>query len=90
VRELENIIERVVIISQGSRLDPGEWLPNPSVTPRTSRIPTLKELEREHIISVLETAGWRVSGERGAAKLLGMKPTTLEARMKKLGIERKR
>jgi formate hydrogenlyase transcriptional activator len=90
VRELENIIERAVIISQGSRLDPGEWLPKLSVTLRASRIPTLQELEREHIISVLETAGWRVSGERGAAKLLGMKPTTLEARMKKLGIERKR
>jgi len=90
IRELENIIERAVIISQGSRLDPGEWLPKPSATLRTSRIPTLEEFEREHIISVLETAGWRVSGEKGAAKLLGMKPTTLEARMKKLGIERKR
>ncbi len=90
VRELENIIERAVIISQGSRLELGEWLPKPSIAPRASRIPTLEELEREHIISVLETAGWRVSGERGAAKLLGMKPTTLEARMKKLGIERKR
>jgi transcriptional regulator with GAF, ATPase, and Fis domain len=90
VRELENIIERAVILSQGSRLNPGEWLPKPSATLRASRIPTLAELEREHIISVLETTGWRVSGERGAAKLLGMKPTTLEARMKKLRIERKR
>jgi formate hydrogenlyase transcriptional activator len=38
---------------------------------------------------VLEGTGWRVSGERGAARLLGMKPTTLEARMKKLGIARR-
>jgi formate hydrogenlyase transcriptional activator len=90
VRELENIIERAVILSQGSRLPPGEWMPTPSATLRASHTPTLEELEREHIISVLETTVWRVSGERGAARLLGMKPTTLEARMKKLGIERKR
>ncbi|MDZ4339965.1 MAG: helix-turn-helix domain-containing protein [candidate division NC10 bacterium] len=53
------------------------------------RILTLQELEREHIIKALELTGWRVSGERGAAKLLGLKPTTLDARMKKLGIKRK-
>jgi formate hydrogenlyase transcriptional activator len=58
------------------------------VQDREARIPTLDELEREHIIEVLDHTGWRVSGEKGAAKLLGMKPTTLEARMKKLGIKR--
>ena len=47
-------------------------------------------MEREHILKTLEIAGWRVSGENGAARLLGLKATTLEARMKKLGIERKR
>ncbi len=50
---------------------------------------TLEELEREHISKALELARWTVRGEQGAAKMLGMKPTTLEARMKKLGIERK-
>ena len=40
-------------------------------------------------LKFLDHTGWRVSGEKGAAKLLGMKPTTLEARMKKLGIKRK-
>jgi transcriptional regulator with GAF, ATPase, and Fis domain len=50
---------------------------------------SLEEMEREHIFSVLERTGWRVSGERGAAKLLGLKRTTLEARMKKLGISRR-
>jgi formate hydrogenlyase transcriptional activator len=45
-------------------------------------------VQRAHILSVLERVGWRVSGEKGAASLLGMKPTTLEARMKKLGIRR--
>jgi transcriptional regulator with GAF, ATPase, and Fis domain len=53
------------------------------------RILTLQELEREHIIKALELTGWRVSGPKGAAKLLGLKPTTLDARMKKLGIRRK-
>jgi formate hydrogenlyase transcriptional activator len=90
VRELENIIERAVIISQGTRLDLGEWLPKPSAMPRVLRTPTLEELEKDHILAVLKTTGWRVSGQRGAAIVLGMKPTTLEARMRKLGIERTR
>ncbi len=89
VRELENVIERAVIISQGFELQLGEWLPKPGERPRGARIPTLEELEREHIIKALDLSGWRVSGEKGAAKILGLKPTTLEARMKKLGIKRK-
>ncbi|NOR23514.1 MAG: hypothetical protein GQ542_03845 [Desulforhopalus sp.] len=46
-------------------------------------------MEREYVLEVLEMTGWRVSGEKGAAELLGLRPTTLEARMKKMGIERK-
>ena len=88
IRELENLIERAVIMCQSTQLEPGRWLPPPGGTPVESRIPTLEELEREHILEVLQMTSWRVSGERGAAKLLGMKPTTLEARMKKLGIFR--
>ena len=45
-------------------------------------------MERQHIIEVLDQTNWRVSGEKGAAKILGLNPTTLEARMKKLGITR--
>jgi transcriptional regulator with GAF, ATPase, and Fis domain len=48
----------------------------------------LEDVERSHIISVLNQTAWRVSGEKGAAKILGLNPTTLEARMKKLGIGR--
>ena len=90
VRELEHAIERAVILSQGPRLELGDWLSQPGVTTRDSRVLTLTEVDRDHIIAVLELTGWHVSGERGAAKLLGMRPTTLEARMKKLGIQRPR
>ncbi len=90
IRELENVIERALVLSQGPQLELGEWLPKPGVSPTRARIPTLEELEREQIVKTLEMTGWRVSGEKGAAKLLGMKPTTLEARMKKLGIKRTR
>jgi len=89
IRELANVIERGVILSPGSLLELGEWRTNPGAAPGSDQVPTLEELERQHIISVLDQTGWRVSGEKGAAKLLGLKPTTLEARMKKLGITRK-
>ncbi len=90
IRELENVIERALVLSQGPQLELGEWLPKPGVFSTGARIPTLEELESEQIVKTLEMTGWRVSGEKGAAKLLGMKPTTLEARMKKLGIKRTR
>jgi transcriptional regulator with GAF, ATPase, and Fis domain len=48
----------------------------------------MEEMERQHILEVLELTRWRVSGDRGAAKILGMKPTTLESRMERLGIRR--
>jgi len=89
VRELENVVERAMILSHGDRLELGEWPPKAGVTSRGRRVPTLEELEREHISSVLELTGGRVSGEKGAAKLLGMRPSTLQGRMKKLGIVRK-
>ena len=49
---------------------------------------TLAEVERDHIHRVLERSGWQVRGEHGAAAILGLKPTTLESRMQKLGIQR--
>jgi transcriptional regulator with GAF, ATPase, and Fis domain len=89
VRELENVVERALILSQGPHMDLGGWFPRPSPAPRERGTQTLEEIEREHILAVLEGTGWRVSGDGGAAGLLGMKPTTLEARMKKLGITRR-
>ena len=89
VRELENIIERAVILSGGPELEAGEWLPKPlAFTLPSSRIATLEDREREQILKALQHTGWKVSGDGGAAVLLGLKPTTLEARMKKLGIHR--
>lgn len=89
VRELQNVVERAVILSPGSDLVLGEWFTGlPSVCEQAVG-PTLDEVQRVHICKVLESTGWRVSGERGAARILGLKPTTLESRMKKLGISRR-
>ncbi len=60
----------------------------PAAAMGESEIPTLDVVEREHIKQVLKVSGGQVSGEKGAARLLGIKPTTLESRMKKLGISR--
>jgi transcriptional regulator of acetoin/glycerol metabolism len=85
---LENIIERALVISRGTKLEIGDWLPRDEMDVRKSKIPTLTELESDHILKVLDLTSWRVSGSGGAAEKLGLKPTTLEARMKKLGIRR--
>ena len=88
VRELENIIERAVIISRGKRLEIGNWLPRTDVPTETLSAATLEEAEKAYILSVLESTRWRVSGEKGAAKILGMNPQTLFSKMRKLGINR--
>ncbi len=91
VRELANVLERSVIISQGTILELGEGAaplsPQPAPPAGAAGRP-LPELTRERILEVLEETGWRVSGPSGAASRLGLKATTLEARMKKLGIAR--
>ena len=100
IRELENVIERAIILSRGTELELGAWLPqarlgDPSSgadlpsNASTSKC-TLEEMERMHIQHILESCNWRVSGENGAAEILGLNRTTLEARMKKLGISRKK
>lgn len=93
IRELENIIERALILSREGVLEYGDWVPaHAPVTngaPKSS-VTKLEEVEKEHILAVLKQTGWRVSGEKGAAKILGLNATTLEARMKKLGIIREK
>jgi len=85
VRELRNLVERAMIGCDGRSL--AVELPAGARGP--TQIPvTLEEVERKHIRDVLESVHWRVSGKRGAAEILGLRPTTLHSRMKKLGISR--
>jgi formate hydrogenlyase transcriptional activator len=87
IRELRNEIERAVILSDSSTLRmPGGATAGPSV----ALLPTLAGAERTQIMAVLEQTGWRIRGPAGAAALLGLKPTTLESRIKKLGLQRPR
>jgi len=88
VRELQNVLERAVILARTNRLELDDSLAAPGAGPQTTGTRTLEEIERDHIVAVLKSVGWRVSGERGAGRLLGLKRTTLEARMIKLGITR--
>ncbi len=94
VRELRNIIERAMILSPTSVLELGEWFPgNFSSSSTASQIEktggeTLDEVQRAHILGVLHSCDWKIHGANGAAERLGLKRTTLQSRMKKLGIER--
>ena len=93
IRELQHVIERATILSSGNELMLGDWFQTATIgntTVNKDKILTLAELERNHILDVLDITSWRVSGKGGAAELLGLKPTTLESRMKKHGIVRKR
>ncbi|MCL4854470.1 MAG: sigma 54-interacting transcriptional regulator, partial [Bryobacteraceae bacterium] len=87
VRELSNIIERAMILTMGDTLRVD--LPAAAHSATTDRM-TLKENERAQILRTLRETGWRIRGDGGAAEILGIKPTTLEARMAKLGIKRER
>jgi formate hydrogenlyase transcriptional activator len=88
VRELENLIERAVILSPGEELRvPLTELHPAGPAPETGRA-TLAEAEREHILRALRDTGGVIAGPRGAAARLGLKRTTLQSRMKKLGIGR--
>lgn len=85
IRELQNVVERAVIIGQSDRLhvdlpDTRSFITGP--------MKTLEEIEREHIIMVLKKTKWRIAGPKGAAKILAINPNTLRARMKKVGIVR--
>jgi formate hydrogenlyase transcriptional activator len=81
------MIERAVILSRGNRLELGEWFPKVSKT-LSLDVVSLEENERQYILNILERTEWRVSGEKGAAKLLNINPNTLVSRMRKLGIQR--
>jgi formate hydrogenlyase transcriptional activator len=90
IRELEHIIERAVILSTGTSLDITGLVAATPAPPsfEASELRTLADAERDYILHVLEQTKGRIRGDGGAATVLGMKPTTLESRMKKLGIRR--
>jgi formate hydrogenlyase transcriptional activator len=98
IRELENLLERAVILSPGKELRvPLSELRNAMSTPveetplaisASAPVATLEEAERQHILRALRQTEWRIAGPRGAAAVLGMKRTTLQARIRKLGIRR--
>jgi formate hydrogenlyase transcriptional activator len=92
IRELQNLIERAVILSSGPTLDvPVATLAARSTAPvRGKELETLEESDRRHIIAALESTNWVISGPTGAATRLGIKRSTLQFRMRKLGIAKPR
>jgi len=90
IRELENIIERAVILSPGSELylNLGDLKTDGDGSEKPARPVSLADAERDHILGVLRDTGWVLSGPNGAAARLDMKRTTLQSKMKKLGISR--
>lgn len=88
IRELENVIERAVILCQGPVFQMTDKFGNSSLSSAPSGLKTLEETERDQILKALEQTRWRVNGEHGAAAILDLNPSTLRARMQKLGIRR--
>ena len=91
IRELQNLVERAVILSAGPILKvPLNEIQAQPAPAAARKIGTLEEAERRHILEALEASEWVISGPKGAASSLGMKRSTLQARMEKLGIRRAR
>ena len=90
IRELENLIERAVILEDGKTLFPGSWLPSSNDLPKKDhKLVSFEEMQREYIMDVLKETNGKVSGRGGAAEILKLNDKTLFAKMKKLGIEKK-
>ena len=87
VRELRNVIEREMIVATGPILTPS--VPRPRQSSHAARSLRLADVQADHIKSVLDSCGWRIRGASGAAAQLGIKPTTLESRMAKLGLRKR-
>ena len=85
IRELRNVIEHAMIVSKSKNLE--VHVPK-GASSETDTPGNLQDMERLHLVSVLEKTGWRLAGPGGAAEVLGLKRTTLQAKIKKLGIKR--
>jgi transcriptional regulator with GAF, ATPase, and Fis domain/DNA-binding response OmpR family regulator/PAS domain-containing protein len=88
IRELENIIERAVVLARGSHLELDDFFDRQSPMEQRGKPLTLRENERSFIIKMLEQSNWVIQGPDGAAARLGLPPSTLRSRMQKLGIKR--
>jgi formate hydrogenlyase transcriptional activator len=88
VRELKNVVERATILSPEEHFQVPNLIAQHLQLNSSTAIATLKENERRHLTSVLQVTGWKVRGQGGAAELLDVHPSTLEFRMRKLGIQR--
>jgi formate hydrogenlyase transcriptional activator len=84
-RELRNVVEHAMILSSGKTLDIG--MPQRASSDIPANL-SLQDVERRHILDVLQKSGWRLTGQGGAAEILRLKRTTLQSKMKKLGIKR--
>ena len=93
IRELENVLQQAIIVSHDGGLDLSAFVGESMQVETPVRTPpngsrSLVDVERDHIQLVLETVGWRIEGVAGAAQVLGLRPSTLRTRMRKLGIQR--
>ena len=89
IRELQNVMERAIILTRGSKLSlEGALDATESVSEEASAGEGLEDVEREHIRHVLEKTGWKIAGKDGAATWLRLNPSTLRSRIEKLGIRR--
>jgi formate hydrogenlyase transcriptional activator len=88
VRELANVIERAIITLRGPVLKIHEDFPIREADMLAASVKTLEDMERDHIVKVLEDLNWRIDGPRGGARVLGINPSTLRTRMTKLGIQK--
>ncbi len=86
VKELENVIERAVILSNSSLLKVESFIPKEKT--QSKKLLSLNDFEREYIIKILNMTYWRVAGKEGAAKILGLHPETLRSKMRKLKISK--
>ena len=92
--ETIGVVVRAAVLARGALLDVGEPLvagpvsPAPDTGAARAALGTLEVMERNHILSVLDQTQWAIEGERGAARILGLNPSTLRGRLRKLGLRK--
>ena len=93
IREFENVIQRAIIVSSGGVISENDiclanFTDSPAAASMVSNETSLEAVEKEHILRILASTSWRIEGPRGAARALGLKPSTLRSRLQKLSIRR--